>query len=53
MALPGCLAELRVNFLADFAAYFLRVNFPQKRIRAKTRAQLHVHCRHKNPRAKT
>ena len=31
MALPGCLAELRVNFLADFAAYFLKSQCPSEK----------------------
>ena len=53
MALLGCLAELRANFLADFAADFLKILCPSKKIRAKIRAQLSLHCRPKNPCAKT
>ena len=36
MALPGCLAELRANFLADFAADFLKILCPSKKSAQKS-----------------
>ena len=47
MALPVCFAELLTNFVAD-------VGFSKDSISLKkNRAHIRMHCRPKNPRAKT
>ncbi len=45
MALPGCLAELLANLLADFVADVPKFLSPSNIIRA----QFRVHCRPQNP----